>query len=109
MNNSSVVVMNALVESGLPVFCFPEMIDKMPMSLTYCFLYLLGCAMTMAVGFYVYYKKKLEYKLKNGHRYDRQDSKEQPSDQTVLPRLLRRRSNSPKEVYQKVTVSDGGK
>jgi hypothetical protein len=110
MNNSSAtIVMDAFAENGLPVFCFPEMIEKMPMSLTYCFLYLLGCALTMAFGFYVYYKKKLEYKLKNnGHSLNRQNSTKQSNDVPLLPRLLRRRSNSPEEVYKKVASVDGG-
>ena len=88
---------------ALPIFCFPEVIEKIPISLTYCFIYLLGSDVTIGVGFYLYFyyifKSKLAgvlhdeektstIKVKDGHRQNKQDTNGKPDNKTLLSRML---------------------
>jgi len=63
---------------ALPVFCFPEVIEKIPISLTYCFIYLLGSAILTGCGFYLYFHYMFKAKLKK--KFFKSISKEEFND-----------------------------
>jgi hypothetical protein len=91
--NSSMDIAYDFDASTVPVFCFPEIIEKMPISLTYCFIYLIGTVLVVGYGFYLYYKKMMNHHQKNNNGYtnDKQYPETKPSDEAVLHRLLRSR------------------
>jgi len=76
-----------------PIFCFGDMIEKNPMSLTYCFIYVLSVLLMISLGIYYYYKR-MTRRSRNGYTNNQQDSGQQPSDIQVLRRLLRSGSST---------------
>ena len=77
----------------LPFFCSSEAIEKLPYSLFYCLLYMLGCAVVMAFGFYLYYRRSFLL-LRNGFRGDRQYTDEESGNSRKLLRMLCREPNT---------------
>ena len=112
VNDSSLFSMTGL--TNVPIFCFPEIIEKLPISLTYCFIYLLGSTGAIALGFYLYYKRMLREKLwiniSTGNEYfnDKQNPEEQSSNKKILRGMLRRGQDSVTGNF-KVTSIDGDK
>jgi hypothetical protein len=101
-----------LFENQMPIFCFPDMIEKLPMSLTYCIIYLIGCALVMGIGFYFYYKRLLTANLSstyNGHNDNKPDIESDPSNGKKIHRLLRGRSITQPEKVKTVSGSTGDK
>ena len=92
-----------LVTSSVPIFCFPEFIEKLPISLTYCFLYMLACVLVIGCGFYFYFHKILtsrttfqnNQKLEDGYTNVEQNTVGKHGDTKILRGMLPRGSNTP--------------
>ena len=52
----------------MPIFCFPEIIDKKPINFIYCLIYIVGCALFAVLGFYYYFKGKRNRNELDGHQ-----------------------------------------
>ena len=79
----------------LPVFCFPELIEKLPVSLTYCFIYMLGCVLIIGCGYYFYLRRILfNLNNNNGHSDNEPDIIREFSYSQILRRLFCSRSNT---------------
>src|ERR1700704_4157643 len=100
-NNSSEMDLNFVSDiaaNTLPVFCFPNVIEKMPMSLTYCFLYMFGCVIIIGCGFYHYFTRIVKQQkninnnnnTNNGHVNNQQDIMGEQGDSKILRGLFRR-------------------
>ena len=110
MNNSTLMDSGFITDIGtnpVPVFCLPEVIAKLPMSLTYCFLYMMGCVFIIGCGFYHYFSRfvKRQKNINYGHVDNQQDFMGEQCDSKVLRGLLRRGQNT--EMY-KISHNDGG-
>ena len=90
----------------LPVFCFPEVIAKIPMSLTYCFLYMIGCVFIVGCGFYHYFRRIVKQKNINndGHVGNQQNFTGEQGNSKILRGMFRRGQNT--EMHQ-IPVIDG--
>ena len=102
----------------LPTFCFPDIIEKAPINLLYCILYMVGCAIVMASGFYLYFRRNYQIKLlKNEHAGDRQNIDVHSGHKGRLRRLFSSKSDSePRETEismlhgdQQVSGQENGK
>lgn len=89
--------------NSLPIFCFPDFIKKMPLGLTYCFLYMIGCLVLIGIGFYIY--TRFLVKKFNGHADYKQNTEGKQANGTLLRRMLSGRQNSK---MQQVSVINGG-
>jgi len=111
MNTSSQMDINFITDiatNPVPVFCFPDVIAKMPMSLTYCFLYMMVCVFIIGCGFYHYFSRivKKQTNIDNdGHVDNQQDFMGKQSYSKILRGLFRRGQNT--EMHQ-IPVIDGG-
>lgn len=75
----------------LPIFCFPEIIDKKPINFLYCIVYILGCALFAVLGFYYYFKGK---KSRNEYLNDKPTPLRKYDNKEELPRMLSIRQDS---------------
>jgi hypothetical protein len=86
------------LSDSLPIFCMPEFIDKMPLGLLYCLLYMILSAVVIGVLFYFYLhrliKQKLGFGKPDGHVDDQQDTERKFGDKEILRGLLRGRPNT---------------
>jgi hypothetical protein len=105
-------IMDTFTTNNFPVFCLPEFIKQMPISLTFCFIYLIGVVIVVAVSFYLY-QNRVVYTTRrknrsstDGYSYSEQNSDEQPNNAKILRRLLR--SGQSTELQQ-ISVLDGNK
>jgi len=90
-----------IATNPVPVFCFPDVIAKMPMSLTYCFLYMMGCVFIIGCGFYHYFRRIIKQQTNinnNGHADNQQDFMGEQGNSKILRGMFRRGQNS--EVYK---------
>jgi len=83
----------------VPVFCLPDFIEKFPVSILICFLWVFGSAVLMAFAFYFYYRKKLrkyfaESIKEDGHVSNQQDFEKGHNDSRQLRRMLPIRSDT---------------
>ena len=92
-----------IVSKTTPVFCFPEFIEKLPISLTYCFLYMLGCVFVIGFGFYLYFRRILM--VRNGYSNDEQNSVGQLRDSKILRGMFRGGQNTE---MREVSIINGG-
>jgi hypothetical protein len=110
MNISSFAVdFSSFLQHPLPVFCFPEFIEKLPFSLSYCFVYLLGCGIVMGIGFYFYYKRWFELKFLNGHANDQLYFEAKSKNENKLHWLFCCRSNSKNRNDTEMALFNGDK
>jgi hypothetical protein len=95
------------MQQTLPFFCSPDVIQKFPYSIFYCAAYLIGCAIVMAFGFYMYFKRNLKLQLRrNGYNINRQDTKKESDNSTELRGMLRSGSNSESSKFE-IPIFDG--
>jgi len=93
----------------VPVFCLPDFIEKFPVSILICFLWVFGSAVLMAFAFYYYYRKKLrkffaEVIQEDGLVDDQQDSKKGHNDTRQLRRMLPIRPDTRRSSVEKEEV-----
>jgi hypothetical protein len=95
------------MQQTLPFFCSPDVIQKFPYSIFYCAAYLIGCAIVMAFGFYMYFRRSLRHQLRrNGYNIDRQNTKKESNNSTELRGMLRSGSNSESSKFE-IPIFDG--
>jgi hypothetical protein len=75
------------LSNAVPIFCLPEFIDKLPISLTFCFIYIIGCLIVIGLGLYFYLRR---LNRRNGHYDDEQDTSGELSNSKILRGLFRR-------------------
>jgi len=112
MNNSSQMDLSFVTDiatNPVPVFCFPEVIAKMPMSLTYCFLYMMGCVFIIGCGFYHYFSRIVKQRQTNinddGYVDNQQNFMGERGDSKILRGMFRRGQNSK---MQQIPIINGG-
>ena len=97
-----------LATNTVPIFCFPELIEKLPISLTYCFLYMLGCVLVIGFGFYLYFQRILKHRtttqssaeqtintFSNGYTNSEQNTVGKQGNAKILRGMLPHGSDSP--------------
>src|SRR4051812_32832886 len=93
VNESTLIsnVSEANVDFTIPILCFPENIEKSPLNLIYCIIYLIGCTVLALIGFYFYWKTK---NYQNGHPNDKQTPLRKFGDAENLYGMFSRGQNS---------------
>jgi hypothetical protein len=82
--------------SNLPIFCYSDVIEKVPISLAFCFIYIFGTVAVVAFGIYIYFRRIMKFKsgANNGHSENQQNSPGEQGDIELLPRVLRSRHST---------------
>ena len=96
MNNwRSGLAVDFPLPTTLPTFCFPDIIEKAPINLIYCILYMIGCAAIMASGFFLYFRRNYHLKLMNNeHSGDKHNIEVHSEHKGPLRRMFSGRSDS---------------
>ena len=60
-------VMESQSDFSAPILCFPDILEKKPINIVYCVIYLLACSLIAAAGLFFYFKRRF-----NGHTEGKQ-------------------------------------